>query len=70
MLPPESASVSAIAKEVGVPFAKVDELLQSNGMKLSDGTIVDTTLIAASPSTKNRKQASDKEKQGRQTMAL
>jgi IS5 family transposase len=42
-------------------FAKVGELLQSNGMKLSGGTIVDATLIAAPPSTKNREQARDPE---------
>jgi len=35
------------------PFAKVGELLLANGMKLSGGTIVDATLIAAPPSTKN-----------------
>jgi IS5 family transposase len=34
-------------------FAKIGELLQANGMKLSGGTIVDATLIAAPPSTKN-----------------
>lgn len=34
-------------------FAKVGELLQANGMKLSGGTIVDATLIAVPPSTKN-----------------
>lgn len=32
-------------------FAKVGELLQANGMKLSGGTIVDATLVAAPPST-------------------
>ena len=42
-------------------FAKVGELLQSNGMKLSGGTIVDATLIAAPPSTKNREQSRDPE---------
>ena len=42
-------------------FAKVGELLQSNGMKLSGGTVVDATLIAAPPSTKNREQARDPE---------
>ena len=40
-------------------FAKVGELLQSNGMELSGGTIVDATLIAVPPSTKNREQARD-----------
>ena len=42
-------------------FAKVGELLQSNGMKLSGDAIVDATLIAAPPSTKNREQARDPE---------
>jgi IS5 family transposase len=40
-------------------FAKVGELLLANGMKLSGGTIVDATLIAAAPSTKNREQSRD-----------
>lgn len=34
-------------------FAKIGKLLQANGMKLSNGTIVDATLIAAPPSVKN-----------------
>ncbi|WP_429500608.1 IS5 family transposase (plasmid) [Robbsia andropogonis] len=34
-------------------FAKVGELLTANAMKLSGGTIVDATLIAAPASTKN-----------------
>lgn len=42
-------------------FAKVGELLQANGMKLSGGTIVDATLIAAPPSTKNQEQSRDPE---------
>ena len=42
-------------------FAKVGELLQSNGMKLSGGTIVDATPIAAPPSTKNQEQTRDPE---------
>jgi len=42
-------------------FAKVGELLQAQGMKLSGGTIVDATLIAAPPSTKNRDKARDPE---------
>lgn len=42
-------------------FAKVGELLQANGMKLSGGTIVDATLIAAPPSTKNEEQKRDPE---------
>ena len=40
-------------------FAKVGELLLANGMKLSGGTIVDATLIAAPPSTKNQDKARD-----------
>ena len=42
-------------------FAKVGELLLANGMKLSGGTIVDATLIAAPPSTKNKDQSRDPE---------
>lgn len=42
-------------------FAKVGELLMANGMKLSGGTIVDATLIAAPPSIKNRDKARDPE---------
>jgi transposase, IS5 family len=42
-------------------FAKVGELLQANGMKLSGGTTVDATLIAAPPSTKNQEQSRDPE---------
>jgi IS5 family transposase len=42
-------------------FAKVSELLAANGMKLSGGTIVDATLIAAPSSTKNREKARDPE---------
>ena len=42
-------------------FAKIGGLLQSNGMKLFGGTIVDATLIAAPPSTRNREQALDPE---------
>ena len=42
-------------------FAKVGELLWANGMKLSGGTIVDATLIAAPPSTKNRDKSRDPE---------
>jgi IS5 family transposase len=42
-------------------FAKVGELLQAGGMKLSGGTIVDATLIAAPPSTKNEDQSRDPE---------
>ena len=40
------------ANNLGVAlFAKVGELLLANGMKLSGGTIVETALIAAPPST-------------------
>jgi IS5 family transposase len=42
-------------------FAKVGELLQAGGMKLSGGTIVDATLIAAPPSTKNEDKSRDPE---------
>ena len=42
-------------------FAKVGELLLANGMKLSGGTIVDATLIAAPPSTKNADHSRDPE---------
>jgi transposase, IS5 family len=42
-------------------FAKVGELLLANGMKLSGGTIVDATLIAAPASTKNQEQSRDPE---------
>jgi len=42
-------------------FAKVGELLQSNGLRLSGGTIVDTTIIAAPSSTKNADGARDPE---------
>ena len=42
-------------------FAKVGQLLMTNGMKLSGGTIVDATLIAAPPSTKNQDKARDPE---------
>ena len=42
-------------------FAKVGELLLAQGMKLSGGTIVDATLIAAPPSTKNQDKSRDPE---------
>ena len=42
-------------------FAKVGELLMAHGMKLSGGTIVDATLIAAPPSTKNQDKSRDPE---------
>src|SRR5690349_12500972 len=44
-------------------FSKVGELLLAQGMKLSGGTIVDATLIAAPSSTKNEKQERDPEMQ-------
>jgi len=40
-------------------FARVGALLQANGVKVSGGTIVDATLIAAPPSTKNEEKARD-----------
>jgi len=42
-------------------FAKVGEQLLSNGVKLSGGTIVDATIIAAPSSTKNADNARDPE---------
>ena len=42
-------------------FARVVALLQANGVKVSGGTIVDATLIAAPPSTKNKDKARDPE---------
>lgn len=42
-------------------FAKVGELLMANGMKLSGSTIVDATLIAAPPSSKNQDKSRDPE---------
>jgi IS5 family transposase len=51
-------------------FAEVGRLLQAKGLKLSGGTIVDATLIAAPSSTKNAEQRRDPEmkqtKKGRQ----
>jgi len=43
-------------------FAKVGKLLQSNGLRLSGGTIVDATIIAAPSSTKNLEKACDPER--------
>ena len=40
-------------------FARVGALLQANGVKVSSGTMVDATLIAAPPSTKNEEKARD-----------
>ncbi|MGC2457143.1 MAG: IS5 family transposase [Gallionellaceae bacterium] len=42
-------------------FARVGELLQANGLRLSGGTIVDATIIAAPSSTKNADKARDPE---------
>ena len=42
-------------------FAKVGELLLSSGLKLSGGTIVDATIIAAPSSTKNADNTRDPE---------
>lgn len=42
-------------------FTRVGALLQANGVKVSGGTIVDATLIAAPPSTKNEDKARDPE---------
>lgn len=42
-------------------FARIGALLQANGVKVSGGTIVDATLIAAPPSTKNEDKARDPE---------
>lgn len=42
-------------------FAKIGALLQANGLRLSGGTIVDATIIAAPSSTKNASNARDPE---------
>jgi IS5 family transposase len=42
-------------------FAAVGDHLKKHGMKLSQGTIVDATIIAAAPSTKNKDKARDPE---------
>jgi hypothetical protein len=42
-------------------FAAVSELLEARGALLRGGTMVDATLIAASPSTKNEAQKRDPE---------
>ncbi|EQD74111.1 transposase IS4 family protein [mine drainage metagenome] len=42
-------------------FAAVSEHLKRHGMKLSQGTIVDATIIAAAPSTKNKGKSRDAE---------
>ncbi len=38
-------------------FAKIGELLMANGMKPSGGTIINATLIATPPSTKNQEKS-------------
>jgi IS5 family transposase len=49
-------------KQLGAAlFAKVGEVLQSQGMKVGKGTIVDATIIAAPSSTKNAKRERDPE---------
>jgi len=48
--------------EIGLAlFARVGELLLQSGLKLSGGTIVDATIIAAPSSTKNEDKARDPE---------
>lgn len=47
-----------LAKQI---LAEVNRYLAGHGMKLSRGTIVDATIIAAAPSTKNRDKARDPE---------
>lgn len=42
-------------------FAKVGEVLQSSGMQVKTGTIVDATIISAPSSTKNAEKARDPE---------
>ena len=42
-------------------FAKVGEVLQSRGMKVGTGTIVDATIIGAPSSTKNADRQRDPE---------
>ena len=45
----------------GQLFAAVSEHLKRHDMKLSQGAIVDATIIAAPPSTKNKGKARDAE---------
>lgn len=47
-----------LAKQI---LAEVNGYLVEHGMKLSRGTIVDATIIAAPPSTKNKNKARDPE---------
>jgi len=42
-------------------FRKVNALLKSRGMRLSEGTIVDATIINAPSSTKNKEKKRDPE---------
>ncbi|GAA0490326.1 IS5 family transposase [Pigmentiphaga daeguensis] len=42
-------------------FAEVNALLEERGLLMREGTIVDATLIAAAPSTKNRAKERDQE---------
>jgi len=42
-------------------FAEVGRILQERGLRLSAGTIVDATIIAAPSSTKNAEQQRDPE---------
>jgi IS5 family transposase len=54
--------VPAPAGEAGLAdqlFAAVSEHLKRHGMKLSQGTIVDATIIAVAPSTKNKSKMRD-----------
>ncbi len=44
-----------------VIFDRINAHLQQRGLMLREGTVVDATLIAASPSTKNEKKARDPE---------
>ncbi len=52
------------AHQVGEPlFARIGAYLAAHGMKVSRGTIVDATIIAAPSSTKNRQKERDPEMQ-------
>jgi IS5 family transposase len=42
-------------------FAEVSAMLQEHGLLMRQGTIVDATIIAAAPSTKNKSKARDPE---------
>ena len=56
---PTSSQPSAPAELTKAIFAAVAEHLEAKGEMLRGGTIVDATLIAASPSTKNKQQRRD-----------